>query len=97
MPCSPVRRVTTHTAVTAADKGELYVWGANGEGQLGLGNDKPVHAATDSYQHTHPCQCPTPRLLKMKPKVRLVSLGYTHTALVNGRLAEVPSLRHTPA
>ena len=58
--------------------GAVYVWGDNSEGQLGLGEDVP--------------DCDEPVELEMDEKVKQVSCGYYHTALVTGESAGTTTL-----
>lgn len=51
------------------EDGKLFVWGANGEGQLGLGEIDP---------------CPEPQELVVGQQITCISCGYYHSALVTG-------------
>lgn len=51
------------------EKGTVYVWGSNAEGQLGLG--KVINEATE------------PTLLQMPAVIKSMGCGYYHTALVS--------------
>lgn len=54
-----------------ADSGLVFVWGSNSEGQLGLESNK-----TNSK---------LPTLLEFKDKIRDISCGYYHTAVLTGK------------
>lgn len=51
-----------------AEEGELYTWGSNSEGQLGLEVDEQL----------------TPRLVKVPEPVVSVACGYYHNVAVSG-------------
>ena len=50
--------------------GDVFVWGGNSEGQLGIGSD------TDQLHE--------PRKLNLEEKAVYISCGYYHTAIVTG-------------
>ena len=52
------------------EDGKLYVWGGNGEGQLGMGDDSEV---------------PVPKELDMDQPITCIACGYYHSALVTGK------------
>ena len=49
--------------------GDVYVWGGNGEGQLGIGDEDQAHE---------------PRKLQLNERAVCISCGYYHTAIVTG-------------
>ena len=56
-----------------ADDGSLYVWGINDNGELGIGSI---------------LEQPIPKKLELNFKVKFVSCGYYHTALISSNLAK---------
>lgn len=60
------------------ENGQVYVWGDNSEGQLGLGD------------RVHEVDTPT-KLTSIGERVVRVACGYYHTAVVTGRAGCLPS------
>lgn len=52
------------------ESGKVFVWGSNSEGQLGFESSKT--------------NCKQPTLLEFKDKIRDISCGYYHTAVITG-------------
>lgn len=53
-----------------SDKGQVYVWGSNADGQLGLGED--IKAVS------------VPTILPLQESIASIACGYYHTVFLTG-------------